>query len=300
MQKKMNNIFSDTEISKIIINKNVYILHNYVLRKMDLFNVLSDINSREKILELEWPISIENINKIFLCMYRDNFSSFTKEKSLSCCIEIISFMKYVGINEKHILNVCNFMTPVTLEEFIIECNKIEYNSEIKYIYETTYVTLGWTSLIAILSISRYLISNNFPIDLKKEIISVAIKSLPEVINNFNIVFGITYLINNMYHWKRNDIHKETVNLEYIKTFYENLGFTIDSYLITHSGLKITQIKINDKKIEIDNLINECPMEGTIGVNIFEAILEHVIRLLLKIDSLYLYNESIVFQKKLSY
>jgi hypothetical protein len=125
----MHNIFSDDSISKIIINKHVYIIHNYILKKMDIFNVLFDANSNGKTLEIEWPISIENVNKLLLCIYENNFSSFKENKSLPHCIEIISFMKYVGINEECVIKVCEFMTPDIFGDFIMECNKIEYDPD---------------------------------------------------------------------------------------------------------------------------------------------------------------------------
>jgi hypothetical protein len=136
------------------------------------------------------------------------------------------------------------------------------------------------------------LSNNFPIDFKKEIAKNSIKSLPEIVDHFNIIFAITHLIDINYIWKHSHIHNGIICLEYIKKFYGDLGFNINSYLIEYSGFAISQIKINDKNIEINNLIDVCPIKGTIGVNIFNAIFEHVIRLLLGIDSLYLYNESI--------
>jgi hypothetical protein len=277
-------MFSFTEITTIKINENMYHIHNCILDQMDIFKVMHDTeNIGTRIFEITWPISQEIINKIFMCMYKNDFSIFKKQKqeSMNYCLETVSFMKYLGINEKNIIIACDNMTPLHFLDFCIACDKTKFHSEIKYIYRKLY-SAGKCSNVALAKQTiKEILINNFPIDFKKEIIKDLIKHDQNIVSNFNIIFAITQIYSGNENWKQNKICNETITLDYIKEFYKIFGFKTISYVITHDKFRITQIKINGENIEINNLISECLIPGTIGVNISKAIIEHLLSLLFK-------------------
>jgi hypothetical protein len=286
--------FIGSETSKFMLNGTEYLIHNYVLRKMNLFNVFIDTSkpNNNEILKIEWPVSFEIANKIFSCLYMNNFSNFKTEHGLELCIETISFMKYLNIDEKFVIDVCEYMTPRFFVEFMEECKKMNYDQEMKYIYDKLYALAISPNIEALCYIAKHIISSNFPIIFKQEMIVNEIKSFiqqTEIIN-CDIIFGITYSFQNKNNWKCQDIRdnyddhdNNIVILDDIIEFYKHFGFTINSYIITHSNFQILEIKINNENIDIDGLIKKCDINGTIGVNISPAIATHITKLLLGSD-----------------
>jgi hypothetical protein len=246
-------MFAADNLSTFKLNGTIYIIHNYVLKKMAIFSVLFDENNVFKgdMLELEWSVSKEIVDKVFMYMYNESINGNTFiALDVKYCLEIISFMKYFGVEKnivdhiiKHLLKDIDFMT------FYNECSNLEFNSEMKYILLTNYELCNWVNGRDQI---KHILSLNFPIDFKIELIKKII-IISENIGGFDIFFAIKkqnseeifkLVEDNTIIKSKIDIHK----------FYKYFGFKIDSFIIKHSNSIITGIFIDNKKIECQNML----------------------------------------------
>jgi hypothetical protein len=281
----MDHIFSKENMSTFKINGIEYTMHNYILRKMSIFNVLFEENiCKDGMLELKWSISNKIINLIFVCMYRNNFDeliSFKKnfENTISYYITIISFLKYLGIDEEHIINVC---MDIDLIDFVDQCSKLEYDPEMKYILEKS--DYGFIKNCDIEKNIKKILKMKFPNDFKIKLIQKIIIN-DDNFSDFTIIFGVTYLYGSYPDIHYDIINEKNITMDEIEDFYKKFNFEITSYEIEHSNMQITKICINDKNIEIENLIEKCDIIGTIGWNISNVISMHIAKLLIGIETL---------------
>uniref|UniRef100_A0A6C0C8J4 Uncharacterized protein n=1 Tax=viral metagenome TaxID=1070528 RepID=A0A6C0C8J4_9ZZZZ len=93
------NDFNPQNATLFKINGIKYLLHNHILKKMVVFNVLEDCDDNE-IIELNWNISPQKVNIVLHIVNSENYKLIIPGDDLSNYLEIIAFMKYLGVSPK--------------------------------------------------------------------------------------------------------------------------------------------------------------------------------------------------------
>jgi hypothetical protein len=154
----------------------------------------------------------------------------------------------------------------------------------KYICEKKFTSIEYYSFPEILKSIKKIVSAKFPDEFKIMLMRKLIIYNDNIRARFDIIMGTTYSYNSSkIHF--DNIQKDRIEIDFIKKFYKKFGFTLGSYRINYSDLQITKIYINDKNIEIGNLMEKCNITGTIGHNISSIISMHIAKLLIGIETL---------------
>jgi hypothetical protein len=307
----MDNTFTFQNLTTFKLNNIEYVLFNNIMKEMVIFNILFDENNdifKGKILELNWPVSIEIVDNVFKCMYASwlkhpnitenfllPFKYYNKTDCIRYCLEVISFMKYIGI-EQSIINIVTqyILKDMGLESFRIGSSELEYCSDLKYILLNNYVCMPkYKSNSTYISSIPDILFLNFPIDFKIEIIKRII-IYSQNMNEFKILFYI-----NLSSKRIMELYN-TVSLCSINEIYKKIIGRAITYHINHSDTQITEILINDKQIEYQDMIkinylewekygypykesgDRCEIKTC---NVLEPIATHIAKILLNIIEL---------------
>jgi len=126
--------FSSKNIVRFKLNDIEYALYDHIIKDWAIFNVLMDCEVND-ILELKWDISFKNVEAIFsfICEYDFELSN---QEHMETCIEIISFMRYIGVREALIQEFVRDMTSGgTIPEYIDQCCKITYDDSMLCVFD---------------------------------------------------------------------------------------------------------------------------------------------------------------------
>jgi len=121
----MTNNFdiNDMIIFKLSNNPTKYALYKHVAEMMDIFNVVQDCPNTHEIIEITWEISQENVNLALCCIN----NMIIENVALSTYAKIISFLRYVGLNQDMLNKIINEVTCAIdsikfIDEFVISSN----------------------------------------------------------------------------------------------------------------------------------------------------------------------------------
>src|SRR5687767_12042112 len=130
----MENDFCARNMTTFKINNVEYVMFNHVLKTMSIFEALHDCNM-DQMLEIEYNISPEKINTVFHIVNNNDYSKINTDDKLSNHLELIAFMKYLGITNNMMEDVINRMTDGSIIDYIDKCKSITYDDNMIFFFE---------------------------------------------------------------------------------------------------------------------------------------------------------------------
>uniref|UniRef100_A0A6C0C856 BTB domain-containing protein n=1 Tax=viral metagenome TaxID=1070528 RepID=A0A6C0C856_9ZZZZ len=189
----MANDFCAQNMTLIKINGIEYSLYNHVLKTMSIFNVLFDCETNI-MPEITWNISANNVNKVLHIIMRSDYN-IDPEDNLLKHIEIIEFMRYIGVTNNILEEYIEFATGDMLIEYINKCQKIPYDDVMLFIFDNhshwrLVKTPGFykeqrdaTLTDEFKILIDEIVSAHFPINFQKRVIkSTILKNIPDYKN----------------------------------------------------------------------------------------------------------------------
>ena len=222
----MMNDFNPSNLVLFKVNNYDYVLHKHVAHKMDLFNSLMDKKNIViiDIINITWKISPENVNMVFHFINDFSYSKLDKNIGAESCNEIVSFMKYVGIESTFIRKILKNLLKCTTDivQYVVDCLENKYYDD-EFILETLNNHFYWTKnhidlkntneLSEISKILKKLNHCSLSIDRKVSIIRNAILCLSKnIISKCRACFCFGLYVG----------HRE-----YIDDFYQSYGLVFD-------------------------------------------------------------------------
>jgi len=281
--------FEKNNLKEFQINGTSYAVHNFVLQKAGIFNILDDIKDSE-IHNFDIPNATKNdIQMIFGLLYYDNASIF-KKNNIAEIIRISSIMTYMAINI-NLVEMCIGNMLCGNSNVIEELLEVQsYHDCINLIlknYTFPIYDKGKIIEIAICFKTNMVYLDEFKINIINKLIC---KTLDPA--NFDIITGITQYYDARDTRPIKDILDITLNdkgnlglkgeiLNRVEEMYlKYLGVKIDrSWGYTDKTQCVIYIIIN--KINLYLLEpHEPTKKGTIGCNIMMTIVNHLSKILL--------------------
>ena len=276
------NDFNPTDLVLFKLNNYDYVLHKHVIHKMDLFNSLMDESIIIDTINITWKISPENVNIVFHCINDFSYSKLDKNISTESCNEIVSFMKYIGIEFSYIREILkNLLRYTPIVQYMVDCLENKYYDD-EFILGTLTDHFYWTKnclgsrntdeLSEILKILKKLDFSSLSIDIKFSIIRNVISFLSkDIISKCHACDSFGYYAR---------------HYTYIKEFYQSYGLVasnidpqisreydvIGEYLVAI----LKQVKINGICTYIYN-----PKKNN-KMHLVEIIIDDIAKLLLNI------------------
>uniref|UniRef100_A0A6C0CAS0 BTB domain-containing protein n=1 Tax=viral metagenome TaxID=1070528 RepID=A0A6C0CAS0_9ZZZZ len=130
----MENDFCAKNMTAFKINGIEYVMFNHVLKTMSIFEALND-GDGDKMLEIEYDIAPEKINVAFHIINDKNYDRINRNDKLSNHLEMIGFMKYLGIPDDMMEDLIGKMTNGSIIEYVDECKKITYDDNMLFFFE---------------------------------------------------------------------------------------------------------------------------------------------------------------------
>jgi hypothetical protein len=274
----MNSAFILDNLIVFELNNVKYALPDKILKEMSIFNILFDDDNdvfNKSILKIKWSVTPEIIDNVFKCMYNicaglsditENFL-FNTMDHVKYCLDVVSFMKYLGI-DCNIINIVikHILKGIDAANFCLKCLEFDYCSDMIYILRTNYMIgehiLNSNNIQYFEDIS----SSHFPIDFKIESLKRAI-ICSRNIKEFDIllkikgednsdVFGISKTCHILCLW--NNINK----------ICRSFNCNISSCYVKYHDLKIIEISIDGNKIEYQNMLKFSHSEMNCDKSIF--------------------------------
>jgi hypothetical protein len=178
------------------INGIEYVLHSHIIKTMSIFEVLTDCNinlsleyilqnriQRSLIFEINWNISSEKVVKI-LHIVNDKSYKIINTDNLSDNLEIIAFMKYLGVSQNIMKSSISNMVDGSIINFISKCKDIAYDDNMMFIFDNFYQWHLATSEQAyqrrtsecFKNLLDKIISPHFPIKFQKKVIRKIVRA----------------------------------------------------------------------------------------------------------------------------
>uniref|UniRef100_A0A6C0CAC9 Uncharacterized protein n=1 Tax=viral metagenome TaxID=1070528 RepID=A0A6C0CAC9_9ZZZZ len=163
------NDFAVENMTLFKINCIEYALHNHIIKTISIFDVLDDCNINSSLehvlhnralkndsepLEINWNISSENVVTVLHIINGKCYDLIDPNGELSNHLEIIAFMKYLGVSQDIMVRVVSKIVNGSVYDFIGKCSNIVYDDNMMFIFDnfhrwnltdrqiSTYDTLG--------------------------------------------------------------------------------------------------------------------------------------------------------------
>jgi len=133
----MENDFCTKNMTPFKINNVEYTLHNYILETMSIFNALKDCKM-DCALEIHWDISVEKINTVFHCVVDRDYDKMNKYYVLLDRLEIIAFMKYLGISDEIMKGILAIWFDGNVIDYIDKCSSVTYDDNMMFIFDNVH------------------------------------------------------------------------------------------------------------------------------------------------------------------
>lgn len=267
------NKYISSHITFFKINGREYAIHNFVLEKMAVFAaIFIDKIDDSNVLELSFPVSEENIEKVFSMVYDFDEKKICTE-SIRDALEIVSFMKYLGIDIDTIEEIAKVMiNSQYISKFIDGCADLEsYDTDLLLLskYTSDYYSES------INDITKKIKNLNFPTEFFIHIIKKLVKRGISK-NNLDI--------------KLSDCHNKTFIMDHIPRYYANHGINIKQHLIHCDKIiysspqtykfkipVVTKFVVDDAEVKITD-DNEPYFSDSI-INLTDTVATHIATLL---------------------
>ena len=285
--------FDQNNLISFKLNNNNYTFYNYIIKKIGLLDSLvQDVGTDN--IDLSWDISLENANLVFHCVFNISYSESCKNISTKSCFEIISFMKYIGMDDDFMRQVVkNLLKNVYIVQYIYEYSQMSPICEFAvdtfsnyFFWDTNCYSLHDIDVLfeisKILKIVQVLFSH-LSIDLKisiiKNVISILSKNL---ISNFNALINHDFVIVDC----QQDYDLYRMDCDEYDGLYFSYGYygCTDPYSLLsvsfrdyNSDIIIESVTVNSTKIY--NIDTHKKMD------LVEIIIDHIAKLLLNIVEL---------------
>jgi len=145
----MDKDFCAQNMTLVKINNIGYLMYNHVLRTMSIFKVLTDCETN-MMPEIEWDISAKNVNVVFHAI-NNNYDKISAINYLSEHVEIIKFMKYLGVSNDIMHEYIELaIDDGSIIDYIDRCKNIPYDDTMIYIFDNCfmwYLVKGQDNLI---------------------------------------------------------------------------------------------------------------------------------------------------------
>ena len=252
------------------LNDSEYTLHKHVIQKMDLFNSLMDNDIIIDHINIIWDISLENADIVFHCINDLSYAKSYKNINAESCYEIISFMKYVGVDSVHIRQIIiNLLSHIYIIKYIDDYLEKQYHDEFIMDILTNHVYWSKNFLdlknvdksSEILKIVKKLKSTSLSRDIKLKIIVNMISVLGRYLLS-SYVYRPSYL--------------DVIRQKDIDNFYGAFGLTVDVNITVRqddAGILYVQHFYNYGKS-----VYNCPNNK--GTGLVEIMIDHAANLLL--------------------
>jgi len=159
------------------INKIEYSLHKDMTERIAIFRIYDDCDV-QNILQLDWPISAENIESMFNCLYDP---SYTCDKNIQELLEIRSFASYIGMDKIMFDRILKKLVNNDLKKFIDDCCKLKYCDEILMLFDDVFKFLHVTFDILTQSIDLEKMIEYFPKNARLHIMYSALISCQTIL-----------------------------------------------------------------------------------------------------------------------
>jgi len=158
----MLNRFHPNNVILFKLNGEPYMMHKYILGKLDVFKVLDDCPGQS--VELVWNILPKDAETIFAVLAGDNNLMFDDD-SVIRCLQIISFIKYIGA-ETDVIDVVMslLLRNKTFVNYLYECNSLSYDVNMNDILKVIPVKFDNEDIDVLLHMVKS--NDNFDVDFK--------------------------------------------------------------------------------------------------------------------------------------
>jgi len=156
-------------------------MYDHVLKTMMIFNVFIDCDVN-MMLELNWNISPENIDVVFHIVNDKCYEMVRANDEFSKHLEIVTFMKYLGVQQDIMKETINRMMSPRIINYINKCKSIAYDDNMMFIFDN----YDWSDFrmltghngkrIEFKIFIDNIITTHFPIKFQKKIIKQIILS----------------------------------------------------------------------------------------------------------------------------
>jgi len=287
--------FKSINSKQFQINGTLYNIHDFVSKEISLFKAIDDTNSNELHNFIIPNATDEDINKILGALYSDDINQFGKV-DVDGVKRILTIMTFMSIDVSIVRKYAKHMIDSNKIKLIEIVGIYEYHDCINIMIDEV-KTDYWDNIPKI--INNIVVKNSdFPIDFKLKTIVKILSSITSKCN-FDIITGITINCNKAFFGKKFDEiasfkHESFENIikpdsrknnEFNDLYKRYLDIPV-AILIGYDpdSLTISNIKINNKDIPL--IDHQKPVtEGMIGGNCMMSMMNHVARVLLKLDSL---------------
>lgn len=274
----MTNDFGKNSLTSFKLNDINYVLHNYVITKMDLFSSLTDSNIiMDDEISLTFNISPENANIVFHGINDISYLKSYKNITVKSCREIISFMKYVGIDcnimrtiLKNLLKHMDIIRYVTDYSEVKNCCKFELDTLIYHFYwsKNCFCLNDYDVSLEISKMSEKIKFSIFPITVKIDIVKNVIRVLSKdaickcnSCDRFGLLCWHYGLVNDFYHFYGFTVQMQDISIRWDSGYDGVTKFYVKNKCVHN-------YYINDEKM-----------------NLVDIIINHIAKLLLNVSEL---------------
>ena len=270
--------YTSTNITFFKLNGDTYCIHNFVLEKMSIFNVIfEDKIADSTMLELTFPVSNDAIKNVFGIMYCSPIQFSSNE--IKYALEVVSFMKYLGIDVNIVTDVSKcLMKDKEINEFINACQHIKYHPDLLLFIEY----LDTNNVYVIRTVIDKILSLKYPLQFTEKIINTIVYKRG-CAYNLDVTFEMCA--------------RKKIDSLHITSYYKKYDIDINSYsfvydqeIISIAQLFETKIPII-KKFIVDGkeikIITDYPQNNNnlVMINLRSTIAAHITNLLLGLETL---------------
>uniref|UniRef100_A0A6C0C7P9 Uncharacterized protein n=1 Tax=viral metagenome TaxID=1070528 RepID=A0A6C0C7P9_9ZZZZ len=124
----MLNKFHPKNAVTFKLNGELYLLHRYILDKLDIFKVVDDCP--DQMIELTWDITPENAETFFSILDdENNYIDF--DGNISKCLQTISFAKYMGAPDHIIEPMTHNLLYADFVNYLYGCCSAPFSKDIE-------------------------------------------------------------------------------------------------------------------------------------------------------------------------
>lgn len=274
----MPQMFQTESLFTFTINNISYSLHEFVLKKMDIFNGIlnKEISNPESFNITFDNVTAEQVECVFHRIYGMHNDYSCKDVAKILILE--SFMKYLGIDVKTIDGTIDYIyANMSLDSFVNQCTDLHFCPELLRHMESC---VGATNkdLLTKINYFKYF-DAAAKIEFSKKMFSL-MYSIQR--SNFDILCGL-YATSSMPGW--HNLHRcmdgengPYMLNKYIVNYYHNACIDVNDLCIVHQNNKVMHLLINNKKIELCGDITPSH-DAIIGVNTHDTIVDHIVKII---------------------
>lgn len=282
--------FDISKIKQFTINNTPFVVHDFVLKKTAVFNVLFDESvNTEGVINIDIPgATVKDLQIIFALLYGNPHTKLFTNFKINDVVNILKSMTFIGLDLDLIKTCVSEMLNnyTTIIEDLV--NMDTYHDCMNIIIDCYKSTDNKKNIPAVVDTLK---KNNFPQTFKIKIITklICAECKPE---DFDFVLCVTHQyvcdnkqLSDILHIAGDRPTKKSWFSPAKPLYKEYLNADVKNYLEYSSNkFGINYIKINDKKIEL--LQHEKTFTtGTMGGNTLMSIATHIAKILLEFDTL---------------